>query len=266
MVHQYRRLTLGLLLAVLLLTLLVSSVSAEDPTVTITVSAFVTGYPTGFTITYVSDSQIDATWTNPLGSINTEVRVAYGHVPVDRTDGYQVYLGPEESCSDTSVMLAGPEIPYFAAWTETEEGWGELFAMKEANFMSESFLFIGLIAIAGLLTLFQFRVHFLPLALAAATSWLVLGAWLLTGDVTNLSLETTWAVMLAAVFILMAFVPVLWFIFRMGKQKMTVTGPRGTTEMWAKPGKDTRDRAQKVKDAHRVRLHNAGRRQSKYRY
>lgn len=261
MVHHYRRLVLGVLLGLLLLTLLPGTVLADDPVIEVTVSAWVVGLPSGLTITYINDYEVDIGWTKGRDAENTMIRVKSGGPPGSIDDGYLVYYGGGESFTDTNVDLATSQIPYYGAWSQNAEGvWSPMGVTEEANFMSASFLFIGLIAIAIALTLMQFRWHFLPLGLAAAISWLALGFWLLLGENTNLGLDTAWGQVLGFVFVLMVFVPLLWFLFRMGKSEITVTGPQGTYKMWGKPGQDTRTSSQKVKDSHRARLSEIGRR------
>lgn len=204
MVYHHRRLILGLLLGLCLL-IPSTSVLADDPVVEITVSAWVIGYPSGFTITYVNDNQVDIAWTPPDNSANTMVRAASGHVPADRADGYQVYLGDGDSCSDTALTLASPEIVYYRAWNEdADDGWGPLFASGDTeDFMSASFLFIGFILIAGLLTYFALKVNLMLFRLAGAMSWLGLGIWLLLSDSTNLQLSDTWTQVFGLLFLVM---------------------------------------------------------------
>lgn len=236
--------------------------SSQD--VTVTAVGWICEAPGGFTITYVSDFEVGLSWVKPEDVDNTMIRVRFGDFPVDREDGYLVYYGDGESCSDANIDLTMAQVPSYRAWSQRDDGvWEAVGVTEEAGFMSASFLFIGLIAIAGLLTIMQFRWHFLPLAMAAAMGWLATGLWLLLGDVTNLGLETAWAQVLALLFILMVFVPLLWFIMRMGKREMTVTGPQGTYKTWGKPDKDARSRSQLVKDSHRSRLASVGGRRNR---
>ena len=205
MVHHYCRLVLVVLLGVLLL-LPTTSALAGSPEVTITVSAWTIGYPSNFTLTYISDSQVDLAWTKAVGTENTLIRAASGHVPVDRTDGYQVYYGDGESHSDTALTLASPEIVYYRAWGETAGGsWSPLFASGDTeDFMSASFLFLGWILLSGLLTHFALRVNLMLFRLAAALSWVGLGIWLLLSDSTNLQMSDTWTQVLGTVFLVVA--------------------------------------------------------------
>lgn len=231
--------------------------SSQD--VTVTAVGWICEAPGGLTLTYVSDYEIGVSWATGVGAVSTMVRAAYGRPLTGRDDGFEVYYGDGESTTlwVSNVATTGPI--YVSAWSERGDGvWGAVGAAEEGNFMSASFLFIGFIIIAGLLTIMQFRWHFLPLALAAAMGWLATGLWLLLGDITNLGLDTAWAQVLAFLFILMVFVPMLWFVMRMGKSEITVTGPQGTYRIWGKPDKDVRSRSQQAKDSHRARLASVG--------
>lgn len=259
MVHSYRRLVIGLLLALLLLMLLPGSVLAEDPTVTITITAWVFGYPGGFTVTYVNDNYVDLTWTNPPDSVNTTVRAAFGHVPEDITDGYQVYLGVGENCSDTALTLASPEIVYYRAWTETEEGWGELFASADTGeLMSASFLFIGLIVLALGVTGLSFARRSIVLSMGAAVGWLVLGTLLVTTPTILGPYDLTdgWVQVLVFLPFMMSVGCLLWFVSGIGKTKVTMTDTTGRTwGMWERPPVEkVSSRSQQVREKHKSRL------------
>jgi hypothetical protein len=250
---MWKLLVVGLVLLGLLIPVAVSA----DPTI------LVFNTPefgiTGFTATYVSDTQVDLAWTETPNVANTMVRVAFGYMPTSRTDGYQVYYGPDTSFSDTTVNLSFSETPYYRAWGQQADGtWVEQTTTVEAWFMSDSFLFIGLILLGMGLTILSFMKHFLPLAMASAIMWLALGTWLLLGNVTNLSITQSWGQLLAFVFVLMAFVPILWFIGNMGKTQMSTydSNTGRTIQMWGKPPKDPRTRSQIAYETHRANMHS----------
>ena len=138
------------------------------------------------------------------GAANTMIRVKQGSYPVDRTDGYLVYYGDGESFTDTSVRLASVEFPCYRAWSETADGkWGAYPTEEEANFMSASFLFIGFILLATILTFFAYKIRMMLFTLAAAMAWLGLGIWLLLSDSTNLQMSDLWTQVLGLVFVVM---------------------------------------------------------------
>jgi len=182
--------------------------------VTVTASGWVAGAPGEFTLWYISDYEVEITWTKGEDAANTMVRAAFGRLPEDRSDGYQVYYGDGASCTDTALSLATPEIVYYRAWSQRADGvWSELFASATTEgFMSASFLFIGLIGLAGMLTYFAWQRRHVLICMAASVSWLALGMWLFFGDVTNLELTETWAQLIGWVFIMMTFACLLFLM------------------------------------------------------
>jgi hypothetical protein len=58
------------------------------------------------------------------------------------TDGYLVYQGAGNSFNDTSASLTSPDVLYYRAWAQRNDGiWGD----NTEDIMSLSFLFIGTI-------------------------------------------------------------------------------------------------------------------------
>jgi len=225
-----------LLLIVFLLVLFSGSPILADTStgVVITATGVVVLGPQNFAIAYISDNEVELTWVKPEGAVNTLIRVKPGSYPVDRTDGYLVYYDDGESFTDTSVRLAAAEFPFYKAWSETAGGqWSSYSSEEEANFMSASFLFIGLILIAAFLTYFAYRVRLLIFTMAAASSWLGLGVWLLLSDSTNLQMGDLWTQIIATVFILMT-IAVMTLQMRTDiRHERSVRGSGGgTRESW----------------------------------
>ncbi len=199
-----RLLLILLLLPIVLPASVVLAGSTAD--VTITATGIVVAAPGNFLLTYVTDYEIGITWTKPVGAVNTLIRAAYGHVPANISDGYQVYYGVGTSATDNAISLGTPEVVYYRAWSQTAGGaYGPLWASGDTSkFMSASFLFIGLIALAGMLTYFAWRRRHILICFAGSLTWLALGLWLLFGSNTNLDLGDIWTQLLAYVFIMMA--------------------------------------------------------------
>lgn len=202
MVHHYRRLILGVLLGLALLLVPSTSVLADDTDVEITVSAYVVGIPSGFTVTYVTDTEVLIKWTTNLGAENTMVRAATGHPPASRTDGYLVYYGNAESYSDTGVSLDETLVPvYYRAWSETAGGvWSSMFA--EDNIEGVGMTIFAVVAIIlGLMAMgFIFKNGIL--FLASTMGW-VLFAFLMYGKVFDNAAMNTGLLMFGG---MMAFV------------------------------------------------------------
>jgi hypothetical protein len=123
----------------------------------ITATGIVIAAPTGFTVSYVTDFETHLAWVNPPNSINTMIRAAYGHEPTSMTDGYLVYQGAGTSFNDTSASLTSPDIIYYKAWSQRNDGiWGTLYAEADTeDLMSLSFLFIGTILLMAAAFVFK---------------------------------------------------------------------------------------------------------------
>ena len=91
--------------------------------VTVTAAGYICEAPGGFTLTYINDHEVQITWTKGEGAANTAIRAKYGSYPEDVDDGYLVYYGDGESCSDTAVSLDETATAvHYRAWSEDEHG------------------------------------------------------------------------------------------------------------------------------------------------
>lgn len=191
---------------------LVKADSSVD--IVISASGWIAGAPGDFTLTYVSDYEIGISWEMGEDAENTMVRAAYGHVPTDRSDGYEVYSGSDNYATDTSLSLATPEVIYYRAWSQNSDGvWSNLFSSGDTGgFMSLSFLFLGLLFLALTLTLACFRWKDILLSYASALVWLAIGFWWLLGDITNLALADPWSKILVFVPFILFFVVIIRLI------------------------------------------------------
>jgi len=104
--------------------LLPSPVQADtSQNVTVTAAGYICEVPGGFTLTYISDHEVQITWTKGDGAAKTMIRAKYGSYPEDVDDGYLVYYGDGESCSDTAVSLDETATAvHYRAWSEDEYG------------------------------------------------------------------------------------------------------------------------------------------------
>lgn len=118
-----------------------------------------------FTITYVSDTQLDLSWTVGANVTNVMVRSSYGKYPNDITsanqtpsDGSLVYYGPLLAFSDTSMDFEnnfGMRL-YYRAWAQRPDGtWfvNSKSGWKESSIMT----LLAVIAIAGILSFLGFK-------------------------------------------------------------------------------------------------------------
>jgi hypothetical protein len=237
-----------------------SGVLAETTaTVQVVMVPEVTGGIGNFTITYVSDYDMLLEWSFLGDAVNILVRSKYGSYPDDvidmyttPTDGNLVYYGDATSFHDTSMDFdnnAGPL--YYKAWAQHPDGtW--YIATSTGWEESKEVLFIGLILVAVCLTAFVFVWNSLPLALAGMLGWLGLAAWVALGGSSGLPMSSTYTVIVVAVFVLMAFTPLIRYISMLGKAKITTTDAKTgkSYSMWGKvPKASTRSRSQEAQDS-----------------
>jgi hypothetical protein len=147
--------------------------------VTITAFGVIIASPSGFTITYVSDYQVDLNWINPPTSVLTMVRVAYGHSPTSITDGYELYSGNGTSFSDTSISLTTPDIIYYSAWSQNGAGvWSPIYSSATTeDIMSTSFLFIIFILIGLVLFVLNCTYRKWFIGLIGMFAWILITAY-----------------------------------------------------------------------------------------
>lgn len=98
--------------------------------ITITVVGWIADTPGLFTVTYISDTELELSWIKGYGADNTMIRAAYGRMPTDRDDGYLVYYGDGTTVSDTAIDLDEMALPvYYRAWSQSVGGaWEEVGA------------------------------------------------------------------------------------------------------------------------------------------
>lgn len=130
-----------------------------------------------FTVVVVSDTQVDATWTNGTGVTNVMLRAKYGSMPIDRTDGYQVYEGAGESATDNSMNFDEvSSIIYYRIWAYKDGGWLD----SEVNTAEAEGIIMTLMA----LLLFAVSTTIATFAIKSGrriVSFLAAGAWMLNG-------------------------------------------------------------------------------------
>lgn len=240
-----------LVISLLLFTsILVKADTSAD--VTISATGILVGSPGAFTVYYISDFEVGMSWIKPVGGNNTMIRVKYGSTPVDRNDGYLVYYGNLEVANDPNIDLTSGQLPTYRAWSQRVDGvWENMGATGEANFMSQSFMFIGLIIMAGFLTFLARYTGQLLMRIAAALIWLVLGIWLLVGNITNLGIASPWTQVLAFVFIIMVLVPLTW---QMGTETRVEVGTKSWTEWGKRPLGIQESRSTRVRRERREKI------------
>lgn len=182
---MWKHVILAFALAIMLLLLFQPVVNAATTAdVTITATGIVVAAPGGFTITYVSDYEVNISWTKPVGADKTMIRAAFGRMPTSITDGYEVYYGTGNNFNDSAASLATPDIVYYKAWSQTAAGaWSPLWATADTGgLMSLSFLFIAIVV----LTIATFVLKQKIMAAITGLGWAIIGIYLLS----NISLAS----------------------------------------------------------------------------
>lgn len=139
-----------------------------------------------FSIDYISDTQMDLSWTVAADVTNVMVRAKYGEdldeIPnedTDPSDGYLVYEGAGSSVSDTSLDFdQNPGPLYFKIWGQkVDNKWytGSKYVWEESAVMT----FLGILLFAFILSYLAFRSSFKPMRFVAGFAWVaVLIYWI----------------------------------------------------------------------------------------
>jgi hypothetical protein len=118
------------IIGIVLSALCLFPMSVEAVTINITNTPLYSAGIISFTVTYVSDAQMDLDWTVDATVDKVMVRAKYGNYPANipdaftaPTDGYLVYYGAGLSVSDTSMNFdQNPGGLYYEAWGQKLDG------------------------------------------------------------------------------------------------------------------------------------------------
>jgi len=161
--HKISRILAAVAVLILYLLLPIEAQAAHSADVTVTAWPGGLWAPIGFTVTWLSDTEVKLEWTPPIEAVATHIRMKVGVAPQNVTDGYPVYTGAGTTINDVSSNLdemAG--IVYYSAWSV---GGDDTFSTEHVEGSVEG---AGMLAIANALTLF------LALTFAGFLNWLAL--------------------------------------------------------------------------------------------
>jgi hypothetical protein len=118
----------------MLLLLCVSGVLAADPAVSVTVAAWmqVPLAPTNFTITEISATSVNITWTMGVAANTTVIRASTSNYPFTVLDGSHIYSGNATYVVVEGLSLADTRY-YFRAWSENDFGTSADYAQGTAG-------------------------------------------------------------------------------------------------------------------------------------
>jgi len=201
-----------------------------------------------FTVTYISDSETELSWTKDAGFETVMVRATFSRAPVDREDGLEIYNGNGTSATHWTTNTGTSGTIYYRAWSQDAYGvWSDLYASGEANFMSTSFLFLGIIMLAAFLTWFCHRRPDVLITLAASAVWLALFLWLFFSSSPPVGFGETWMTVLMWVFVLLIFLPMLLAM------NVAITN-EAKGQKWTKYGKPPSKKGPAAYEAYRDKL------------
>ncbi len=168
--------------------------AATSQYVTVTAVGYICDVPGGFTLTYVNDYELGVSWTLGAGAVNTMVRVKMGKPPASRTDGYLVYYGTGNSFNDTNADITSSQVPFYRAWSQNGAGvWEEIGATDIGDFMSQSFIWIGLVIIAIAFVTLGIWSKRLVFGALSAMAWFGAGVFLVT-NATAGTIGSNWII------------------------------------------------------------------------
>lgn len=167
----------GFVVGFILLLTLATPVLADVVTVTLYATPISYGL-TDFTITYVSDTELDFSWGYSANVTKAMIRGKYGKYPSDipdihtePSDGYLVYYGTETTANDTSMDFdQNPGAIYYKAWGQMDDGTWRTTAKsgwKESAVMT----LIAVLLFCGVMSFIALRSSFFGLKLVAGISW-----------------------------------------------------------------------------------------------
>jgi hypothetical protein len=137
--------------------------------------------PSSLSATKVSDTLANLSWNKAFGATHTIIRGKFGEVPSSYTDGYLVYDGTGELCTDNSLDSTANTV-YYRAWSfdngtsDYSYNYSDTLIRIGGNSMSNVLLLIG-IAIIGLgLMIAGFILKRWYLPVAAAFAWIASAA------------------------------------------------------------------------------------------
>lgn len=203
-----RKYLLVILLA-LCLWLMPTMALAANPTVTITVSVWIVGSPSGFTLTYISDYEVQIDWVKGIDAENTMIRAAIGRPPTSITDGIEIYYGDGTTAQSWINMETLGEPVYYRAWSQNADGfWSPEFVEDQIEGVSMLLAILVGAAIALLALSLIFKKGFL--SFGAAGVWVVASVFCFSRALEYWDTYFSLAFLFMAFVLACAFAPLAW--------------------------------------------------------
>lgn len=209
------------LVITLILVNLLPIVVLADSSVDVVISAdpALTAGITSFTITYISETQIDLDWTVDPTVDKVMIRAKYGEYPDDipneniaPSDGYLVYYGFDFSTTDTSMDFdSNLGTLYYKAWAQKPDGkWyvDTYTGFKESEVVALILLFGTGLVISG----YAIAKKQTTIAIVASAIWLACIAYTRANPIGTMTTgDTADTAILLALIALMILVPIISF-------------------------------------------------------
>ena len=173
------KIVLAVVTAIMLATIPIAVLAGNTATM-VNAPAYSVGI-TSFTVTYVSDTEMDLNWTYDATVANVMVRAKYGQYPANPpnsatapSDGYLVYNGSGLSAVDTSMdMNQNAGTLYYSIWGQKGDGSWYLIPSQSSK-ESKEVILIALLGLAIGLSYFAIKGKNILLAVLASASYLIL--------------------------------------------------------------------------------------------
>ena len=142
--------------------------------------------PTNLEAVATSAHLITLTWTEGANTDNNVVRGKWGSYPANIADGWEVYNGPNDNCTDTQDIGGSEDALYYRVWAWNSSGYAACYASDYVEGglagVANAILLIPLVMLCGVLSGFGFwRIRSMwPLLVIAALMWGAMGFWCYT--------------------------------------------------------------------------------------
>jgi len=202
---------------ILLISASLPVLAATGASVTVTARPLITGGIADFVITYISDTQLDISWTLTGDATNIMIRGKYGDYPADipnpattPSDGYLVYYDNGNFVSDTSMNLdetAG--VLYYKAWVQkADDSWYIDTSTGEGE--GVGMVLIALIILAMGFTIVSHIFKKGVLAFAGAGAWMVAALYCFSKSAETWDTYFSLAFLFIGLLIACMFSPLAW--------------------------------------------------------
>lgn len=160
----------------------VSVFAATTADVTVTATPLVTSGILDFTITYVSETQLDFSWSYGANTTDIMIRGKWGDYPDDipnvntePSDGFLIYSGNGTSTSwyfDENISTL-----YIKAWGQNDDDTWQVDTSNTTGFKETTMVLLAFLAFSGVMSFLALRSSYWILKFLAGVSWWIMGMY-----------------------------------------------------------------------------------------